>query len=94
MIRSTSASMTRAVSSLTIFDEPLHQPESLAHPPTRDHVPCEGGGLLDVVLGARGLRAVHELLRGAATEHADNARAKILFRVVVAIAVGALVRHA
>ena len=64
----------------------LHHAESVAHPPARHHVARELRRLLDVVLGARRLRAVHDLLGGASAEHADDARAQIRLREVVAIA--------
>ena len=51
-------------------------------------------GLLDVVLGAGGLGAVHHLLRRAAAQHADDARAQVGLGVVVAVGLRPLVGHA
>src|SRR5690349_11051004 len=72
----------------------LDEAETLAHAPPRHHVSRERRGLLDVVLGTGRLRAVDDLLRGAAAEHADDPRAKVGLGVVVAIAVRALIRDA
>src|SRR5262245_10219079 len=72
----------------------LHEPELIAHAPARDHVARDLGGLLDVVLRARGARAVHQLFCGASAEHADDPRAQVGFGIVVAVAVGALIGHA
>ena len=70
----------------------LHEAEAIAHSPAGHHVSGKGRCLLDVVLRASGLCAVHHLLGGTPTEHADDSRAQIGLRIVVAIAVGPLIR--
>src|SRR5215210_3574807 len=67
------------------------RPELLAHSPARDHPASEVGGLLDVVLGPGGLGAVDDLLRAAPSQHADDPRPQVPFRVVVAVVLGTLV---
>src|SRR6185503_2179965 len=72
----------------------LHEAEALAHAPPRDHAPREHGRLLDVVLRARRLGTVHDLLGRAAAEHADDARPKVSLGIVVPIAVRSLIGDA
>ena len=45
----------------------LHQPESLAHTPARDHATSQAGGLLDIAFGPGRLRAIDDLLGRAAS---------------------------
>src|SRR5689334_988972 len=66
----------------------LHETEAIAHPPTRHHAARERRRLLDVVLRARRLRAVDDLLGRTPAEHADDARAEVRLGVVVPVAVG------
>src|SRR5690606_2385470 len=72
----------------------LHHAEAVAHAPAGDHVAHELGGLLDVVLRAGGARAEDDLFRRTAAQDADDPRAQVGLRVVVAVGVRALVRHA
>src|SRR5689334_13993454 len=72
----------------------LNQAKTLAHPPASDHVARQGGRLLDVVLRAGRLGAVHDFFGGASTQHADDPRPQVAFRIVVAIAVRSLIRDA
>src|SRR6185503_5881412 len=62
----------------------LNEPNPLAHAPASDHTTSQACGLLDVVFGPSRLSAVDDLLRSPASQHTDDSRAKIGFRIVVA----------
>src|SRR5687767_8084793 len=58
------------------------------------HAPGQAGGLLDIVFRSGRLRAIDDLLSRPASQHPDDSRAQIGFRIVVAIAIGTLIGDA
>src|SRR5258705_13662668 len=71
----------------------LYQSDPLAHAPARDHPARQPGGLLNIAFRASCFGAVNDLFGRAASQHSDDPRAQIGFRIVIAVAVGALIGH-
>ena len=67
--------------------------QSLAHAPTRDHLTCQVGGLLHVVLGTGRVCLEDHFFSRSTTHRANDARVQVLLAVAVPVVLGTLVGH-